>query len=259
MTAAITIWQKHMIKLRAHSEEIFGMLIQPVLWVILFGLGMKNLIGKGIQGEGDYYIAFFVPGIIALTALGGAIGGGTVWLQERVRGIVNEYLVAPIARIGILIGNVLSITTKCLFQVIIIFIIGILMGAELKFNLIGMLGAIILISCYIFGFAGIALAVATKTNDSGAYHMLIFLFNLPILFMSNALYPLKSLPTWMEIGARLNPTSYVVDGIRQLVFVHGVDIAGGDTLNLWLCFLITGLFAIIGMGFATIVFKRSIK
>ena len=44
MTATInatwTIWNKHMRKFLMNGEELFGTMIQPVLWVALFGLGM---------------------------------------------------------------------------------------------------------------------------------------------------------------------------------------------------------------------------
>ncbi len=258
MGATLTLWNKHMVKLKVHPEEIFGMLIQPILWVVLFGVGMKSLIGSEMLGEDVNYIAFIVPGIIALTALGGAIGGGTVWLDERVRGIVKEYLAAPIPRLSILMGNTMSIISKVMIQVIVIFIIGVLMGATVDINPLGWLGGLVIVAGYGIGFAGIALAVASKTDNQGSYHMLIFLFNLPLLFMSNALYPLEKLPTWMEIGARINPTSYVVDGIRQMVLENG-SMAGGETLSLWLCFVVIASFAVLGMGLAYMAFKGSVK
>ena len=259
MRAAITIWHKHMTKLRVHPEEAVGLLIQPIMWVVLFGVGMKGLIGQGMGIEEDTYVAFMVPGIIALTALGAAIAGGVVWLSERIQGIVKEYLVAPIARLSILMGNAFSIITKSVFQAVVIFIVGALMGAQVSFNPIGWLGGLVLVAGYGAGFAGIALAGASKSNDIGAYHMLIFLFNLPLLFLSNALYPLESLPGWMEIGARLNPTSYVVDGLRQMVFENGAALAGGETLALWLCFVVVAAFAVLGMGFAYVVFRKTVQ
>ena len=88
MSAAFILWHKHMSKLRANPEETIGMLLQPVLWVVLFGAGMKGMMG-GMPGADNNYIAFMVPGIVAFTALSGGIGGGTVWLNERLRGIVK--------------------------------------------------------------------------------------------------------------------------------------------------------------------------
>jgi ABC-2 type transport system permease protein len=259
MAATFTLWHKHMKKFRANPMEMFGLAIQPVLWVVLFGVGMKSMMGAGMPGGGDAYVTFMVPGIVALSALGGAVGGGSVWLTERLRGIVKEYLVAPIPRLSILMGNALSTMTKSLFQALIILIVGILMGAKLNANPLGWLGGLLLVAGYGLGFSGVALATASSTDNPGAYHSMIMLLNLPLLFLSNALYPLESLPTWMRIGALINPTSYVIDGVRQMMLKDGAALAGGEVLPLWLCFLVIAAFAVLGMWMAYKAFRNSLK
>ena len=167
--------------------------------------------------------------------------GGTAWLDERVRGIVKEYLVAPVARISILLGNVGSTLTKALVQALVIFVVGVAMGADVTIDPIGWLLGFTLLVGYAAGFSGLALAVASKTDDLMAYHAMIMLLNLPVLFLSNALYPMASLPGWMKVGAMANPTSYLVDGIRQTV------LAGSGELSLWLCLAVTTSFAALGL------------
>jgi ABC-2 type transport system permease protein len=156
-------------------------------------------------------------------------------------------------------GNACSIVTKALFQALIILIVGVLMGAKLSGNPLSWLGGLILIAGYGLGFSGIALALASKTDSSGAYHMMIFMLNLPLLFLSNALYPLQTLPTWMQIGAYINPTTYVVSGLRQTTLATGPDMSGGETISLWLSFLVVAVFAVLGMGLALKAFKSAIK
>ena len=259
MGASIVLWQKQMKKTLVHSEEIVGTLIQPVLWVVLFGVGMKSLMGAVGPGDGDGYMTFVLPGIVALTAVGGAIGGGSTWLNERLMGIVKEYLVAPIPRLSILMGNALSITTKVLIQSIIIMIVGVLMGARLSANPLGWLGGFLLIAGYGIGFSGIALAVASKTDSADGYHMMIFMLQLPLLFWSNSLYPLATLPTWMRVGAMFNPTTYVVTGLRTITMAPAADVADVDTIAIWICFVVIAAFGAIGMGLALRAFKSAIK
>ena len=259
MAATLTLWNKHMRKFLANPMEMFGLAIQPVLWVVLFGVGMKSMMTPVMPGAGDSYVSFMLPGIVALSALGGAVGGGAVWLTERLRGIVKEYLVAPIPRLGILMGNALSTMTKSLFQAVVILVVGVLMGAKLGPNPLGWLGGLVLVAGFGLGFSGIALGVASQTDNPGAYHSMIMLLNLPLLFLSNALYPLESLPTWMRIGALINPTTYVIDGVRQTMLKDGAALAGGEVLPLWLCFVIIAAFAALGMGMAYSAFKKSIK
>lgn len=256
MQAAITLWQKQMQKSLVHREEVIGMLIQPVLWIALFGVGMTRMLEP--DGGGGNYISFMVPGIMALTTLGGAIAGGADWLNDRIRGIVKEYLVAPIPRLSILFGHALSIVTKALVQALIIMVVGVLMGARLGANPLGWLGGLLLIAGYGLGFAGIALLFASRINSPGGYHAIIFLLNLPLLFLSNALYTLEGLPGWMQVTARINPTSYLIDGLRQMMFTDAATLAGSQLIPLWQCFAVIAAFVVIGMGLAYRAFVRSI-
>lgn len=259
MNATFLLWQKQMKKALVHPEEIVGMLIQPILWVILFGVGMRSLMATTNPDSGNDYMTFVLPGIVALTAVSVAIAGGSTWLSERLIGIVKEYLAAPIPRLSILMGNATSIVTKVLIQSIVIMIVGLLFGAMLSANPLGWFGGLLLIAGYGIGFSGFALAVASSTDSSEGYHMMIFLLQLPLLFLSNSLYPLATLPTWMQVGALANPTTYVVTGLRQITL--GPTLTMGEVANipLWLCFVVTAGFAALGMYLALRAFKKAIK
>ena len=156
-------------------------------------------------------------------------------------------------------GNALSTVTKSLFQAVIILIVGVLMGARFAPQPLGWLGGLVLVSGFGLGFSGLALAVASATDNPGAYHAMIMLLNLPLLFLSNALYPLDALPTWMRIGALINPTTYVIDGVRQTLLRDGAAMAGGDVLSLWVCFVVIIVFAALGMLLAHRTFRASTR
>jgi ABC-2 type transport system permease protein len=156
-------------------------------------------------------------------------------------------------------GNALSTLTKGMVQAIAILGVGVLMGAELNANPLGWLGGLTLVMGFGLGFSGVALAMASRTNNPGAYHAMIMVFNLPMLFLSNALYPLDAMPTWMKIGTLINPTTYTVDGLRQMMFRAPVSSTAGNALPLWLCWLVVMVFAVAGMGMATSAFRKSVK
>ncbi|MFN2291451.1 MAG: ABC transporter permease [Anaerolineae bacterium] len=220
MTTAIsTIWSKHMTKFVKNGEEWMATLFMPILWILLFGAGMKAMMGDmPLAGTNIAYIAFITPGIVALTALSGAVNGGATLLDEKLRGILKEYLVAPIPRLSILLGNMLSNVTKSLLQAVIILLVAVLMGAALTGNPFGWLLGLVLMLVFALGFVGIASAVAMRAPNTGSYHALIFLLNLPLLFASNALYPLQIMPTWLKVVSYINPTTYIIDLTRGLWF-----------------------------------------
>ena len=250
MNATITIWSKHMTKFFRNREELGGLLLQPILWVVLFGVGMGALV-RNVGGSD--YMSFMLPGVLALTALGGAVGGGMALLDERLRGIMKEYLAAPIPRLSILLGNAASTITKALFQAAIILLVGGLMGARITTNPLGWLALVVLLALFTLGFAGIALAFAARSQSIMGYHGLIFLFNLPLLFASNALYPLVNMPGWIKAIALANPTTYLIDALRGLTF------GGTASIALPISFAVTTLFAALGMALALWSFRRTIR
>lgn len=250
MYATYVIWSKHMLKFRHSVEELVGLALQSVLWVVLFGVGMRGMIS---QVEGYDYMSYILPGIIALSALGGAVGGGMVLLDERLRGILKEYLAAPIPRLSILLGNATSTATKSLFQAMLMLLVGLLMGARLAPNPLGWLGALLLLALFAVGFSGLALAVAAISRSIAGYHGMIFLFNLPLLFASNALYPLYVLPGWMQAIVLFNPATYLIDAVRVLAF------GAQPTLPLALSVAVIALFAALCIWLALALFNRSIQ
>ena len=219
---AAVIFSKHMLKFRSNSMEIGGTLAWPLLWVMTFGLGMEKIVDVNTLGDTtSSYLAFITPGIIALTALSGAVNSGMTLLEEKMKGILKEYFVAPIPRMSILLASSASGLVKTLVQSIIILGIAIIFGARLNTSLAGLVGAFIFLLLYVVGFVGFSNGVAARSKSVGGYHMLLFVLNLPLLFLSSALYPLESMPTWMRMIAMINPTTYVVDGLRQTLFGNG--------------------------------------
>jgi ABC-2 type transport system permease protein len=214
------IFRKHLYKFRHDRMELGGTLAWPLLWVATFGLGMERVVNVDALGVSSY-LAFITPGIIALTALSGAVNAGMVLLEEKIKGILKEYFVAPIPRMSILLASTGSGLVKSLLQSSVILIIALLLGAELAFSGTGLPLALLYLFLYIFAFVGFSNGVAARSKSTGAYHMLLFVLNLPLLFLSNALYPLDAMPLWMRVLAYLNPTTYVVDGLRQSLFGAG--------------------------------------
>lgn len=214
------IFRKHLYKFRTNGMEVGGTLGWPLLWVAMFGLGMERVVDTNTLGAGSY-LAYITPGIIALTALSGAVNSGMTFLEEKVKGLIKEYFVAPIPRMSILLASTGSGLVKTLLQSAIILAVAILAGAQVTADALGWVAALVYLFLYTMAFVGFSNGVAARSRSTGGYHMLLFVLNLPLLFLSNALYPLDTMPIWMRVLAHLNPTTYAVDGIRQALFGVG--------------------------------------
>lgn len=250
MHATYVIWSKHMYKFWRNTEELVGLSLQSILWVVLFAVGMRGIVP---DIDGADYLSYILPGIIAFSALGGAIGGGLILLDERLRGIVKGYLVSPIPRFSILLGNAASTATKALFQSVLMLLVGMVMGVRLAGNPAGWGLALVLLLLFAIGWSGLALAMAAQSRSIMGYHGMLFLFNLPILFASNALYPIAVLPAWMSVLVMLNPLTYLIDAMRALAF--GIP----ATIPLWLSGGVVLLLAVGGIWLASASFQLAVK
>lgn len=245
------IFRKHMLKFRHNSMEIGGTLGWPLLWIGMFGVGMQYVVNPALLGTASY-LAYITPGIIALTALGGAVNSGMTLLEEKIKGILKEYFVAPIPRLSILLASTGSGLVKTLLQSAIILVVALLFGVRLANHGLGILAAACFLLLYVMAFVGFSIGIAARSQSISGYHMLVFALNLPLLFLSNALYPLATMPTWMAALAYVNPTTYVVDALRRTLF-------GAGTLPLWLCAAVLSFYAVLGVWYGVKSFRKILE
>jgi ABC-2 type transport system permease protein len=252
-TGVYTLWLKHMRKFLSSSMEIGGTLSTPILWMPLFGLSMGGMMNETKTTDfGIPYIAYITPGIILLTGLTAAVLGGSTLLMERVNGVIKEYLVAPIPRLAVLLGTIASGITKAMLQSIIVLVLGLFLGATLIANPLAILAGLVLVAVFSLGFVGIAAAVASKAKGMESYHALIAVLNLPLLFLSNALYPLDKVPAIIHVLALFNPTTYAVDATRALFYNARTEI------GVWIDVPVLLVFMVLGVWYGYRSFQKSV-
>ena len=245
---AWVIFRKHMHKFLRNTTELGGTLAAPLLLAVTFGAGMNPIVDTSSLG-GVSYLTFITPGIIAFTALSGAVNAGMTALEEKIRGFIKEYLVAPVPRLSILLASSMSGLVKTVVQSVLILLIAVIFGAGLTTSAAGLLLATISLVLFVVAFVGFANGMALRSKSIGAYHTLLFLLTLPLLFLSSALYPLAAMPLWMRVVAYLNPTTYVVEGLRHGLYANG-------NLPVWLILVVLSAYAILLNWFGLRSFRR---
>jgi len=251
MQAALVLWDKHMRKFLRSRFELVASLAIPLLLMGLFGVTMSRVM---IHFQGDLnYIAYITPGVIAFTALTACILGGATLLSERMNGAIKEYLVAPIPRLAVLVAAMGSGTAKATIESCVIVLVAMALGVRPGGGgLIGWLVVIVAFLLFTLGFAAVTVAAAAGAHTSEAYHSSVTLLNVPLLFGSNALYPLMSMPLWLRILAYCNPTTYFIDALLNGWYGHPSQFGVALDLGLLL------VFALLALGLAERIFRRSV-
>jgi daunorubicin resistance ABC transporter membrane protein len=192
-------------------------LLQPVLWLLVMGTGLSNLMRSGNGGNVDLK-TFIFPGVCAMSVMFTAMfsAGSIVW--DREFGFLREMLVAPVSRSAIVIGKCFGGAFVATCQGVVIVALAGLAGVPydpvLLLTLIGemFLGA--------FALTGFGVMMAARIKSMQSFFAMMQMAMMPMMFLSGALYPLSGLPVWLSVLTRLNPLTYAVDPLRHAVFNH---------------------------------------
>ncbi len=211
-TFTIAEWEIR--KLRHDTTDLLMRMIQPTIWLLVFGQVFARV--RGIQ-TGGHYIDFLVPGILAQSILFLSIFASITIIWERDMGVVHKFLASPTPRISLVLGKGLSSGIRVLPQTVVIYLIAFLLGVKMNLNPLALLGVLgfVVIGGTCFSTFSLIVSSLLKTRDRVV--AMGQLLVMPLFFASNAIYPISIMPDWLQVIARINPLTYVVDGLRTLM------------------------------------------
>lgn len=258
------IWYRDILRYWRNKVRVISGLAFPVLWLVFFGTGIASSL-KIIGGENINYIEFLFPGILAMNLIFSSIFSSISIVTDREFGFLKEILVAPISRGAIALGKTLGGATTAFIQTLLIVLLAPIVGINLNLKMIILLiPAMLLISFALTSF-GVMIASKLKTSEGAS---LVFQFVvMPIFFLSGALFPLANLPEWLQIFVRINPVTYAVDLLRQIVLLNldvpldTIQSLGAEIFNkaltIQLDVVIIFLFSMVMLYFAVQSFRKT--
>lgn len=212
-TLALT--KRLFIQLQRRPSTLIAGIIQPLMWLVLFGALFQNA-PQGLFGNQLSYGQFLGAGVIVFTAFAGALNAGLPVMFDREFGFLNRLLVAPLAsRFSIVAASAIYIIALSLLQAVAIVAASALLGSGLP-NLLGLGIIALIVFLLVLGVTALSLGLAFALPGHIELIAVIFVTNLPLLFASTALAPLAFMPKWLQVVASLNPLSYAIEPIRYL-------------------------------------------
>ncbi len=251
---AYTIFWREIKRYKKSRSGVLIRLIQPAIWIIVIGhtfSGTRPLIQSvGFEGE---YIEFMAPGVIILTAIFTSIFGGVNTLWDRRYGFMNKALSSPISRSAIALGKMSAISLIAALQASLILGIALAIGVNFP-DPIMIAPVMAIVILFSLGFSGISVIVAATAKSQETFWGMINFLGMPLFMLSPALFPLELLPDWLAVIAKLNPVTYTVLLVRELM--TGVS-EGGIPILLSLGILVAFVLAMVAL--ASYVFTREVN
>jgi ABC-2 type transport system permease protein len=246
-TSMLAITELELRKIRHDQSQIWMRLIQPILWLTVFGVTFSTI---RVIPTGDYtYLQFLTPGILAQSVIFVAIFYGINVVWERDLGLLNKLMSTPAPRSSIVLGKSLAGGLRGTFQALGILIIALIIGIDIILTPLSIIGMFVIIILCGICFSSMSMALASLFRTRERMMGVGQAITMPLFFASSAIYPVSIMPGWLQVIAVANPLSYVVDALRSLLVT-------GDLSGLGLDVLILVASAVVLLILASLGFRR---
>jgi len=184
-------------------------LVQPVIWLLLFGALFKRIVE--IPGfHGHSYITFLAPGVVVMTAMFNSAWSGMALIDDLNRGVTARFLVSPVRREALVAGRLVKEAVVVVIQSLIIVALALVAGASFPggpggvavlFAVSALLGAT-------FGALSNGFALIMRQEEAliGAVQFIV----LPLTFLSSTFLETNLMPRWIRHVSDVNPVNWAV-------------------------------------------------
>lgn len=200
------------------------------------------------------YMRYMLPGVISLGMfMTVMIGGGISYLDDKQRGVHEGYLVTPITKLELVLGQNIAGTVKAVVTGICVTSMGAAIAGVWQIFMPGrFLALVVLITLVSFAFMAMMSCIVSRMSNPMLPRALFGVMNTLLYFPSGAIYPIQSLPSWLRWITVVDPFTYAVHGLRVLLLKGAaVQVVAPDVL--WL-----GAFALAMFSGSVYLFKRTL-
>ncbi|MFD1420978.1 ABC transporter permease [Lactiplantibacillus songbeiensis] len=208
-----TMAYRNLLKTVHNPDRFMDVIVQPVMFMLMFGYLFGGAIAGGVQA----YLPTIVPGILMQTMLSAASGSGPQIREDLDSGVFDRFKSLPMAHIAPLAGQLFADSLRLVIATITSLTTGYLMGwrPAVGFGWIIVIALLAIFTgwalSWLFALVGLLAKSASAVQSFSLIAMLV------LSFMSNAFVPLHSLTKPLQVIAHLNPVTYVITAIRQIL------------------------------------------
>jgi ABC transporter DrrB family efflux protein len=229
LSDTLVLAKRSLLRIPRQPDLLVGFTVQPILFVLLF----VYVFGGAIQTPGFDYVDFLMPGIIVQSICFGGFVTALGLSDDLKKGLMDRFRSLPMTRSALLTGRTLGDVVTNVFQLVVMFAVGLLVGFNFSSSVGEVIAGIALCLLIGYAFSWVFAFIGLTASSPEAANAYGFTILFPLTFVSSAFVPVDSMPDWLQPIAEHNPFTTMVDAARALFL--GTP-AGNDV---WLALLWT--------------------
>lgn len=219
------LWLREFKVFLREKSRLIASTFTPLLWLFVIGSGFGSSTSLTSLPAVEYQ-KFLFPGILCMSVIFSAVFFGSYIIWDRKFDFLKSVMVAPVSRGTIFTGKTLGGMTNSLIQTAILLVVGLIIG--IQFTPVGVIETIVVILLLAFALTSLGLAIGSYMTSLEGFQMIVSFVVFPLFFLSGALFPLDRLPQWLSILTAIDPATYAVDALRNVILGIGSKSLGLD-------------------------------
>jgi oleandomycin transport system permease protein len=208
-----TLTWRSLLKLKTNYEDIFGLSLTPIMYLLLF----TYVFGGAISGNVHEYLQFELPGILVLSVMFSTLGTGMALSQDIETGVFDRFRSLPIARSAPLAGAVFGDVIRYAISIAISLAFGMLLGFRIQASPLSAAAACLLLLVFALAMCWFSALIGMVAKTARGVQWIGMLFYFPLTFGSNVLVPTKTMPGWLQAFVKGNPLTFLTEAERGLL------------------------------------------
>ena len=237
-----SLWRRELTRFARDRNRLFGAIGQPLVFWLILGSGFeKSFAPAGISGG---YLEYIYPGTLLLIVLFTAIFSTISVIEDRREGFMQAVLVAPVSRVGLVMGKVLGGGTLAFLESATFLAFLAFLDIPISIASLGL--TLVFLALLGIALTALGFAIAWRSTSTAGFHAVMSLFLFPMWVLSGAVFPPDGASRWLAWIMAVNPLTYGMAGLRHALYFSTSDAHA----QFWLCGLITLIFACATIGVA---------
>ena len=212
LSDTLVLARRSLLRIPRQPDLLVGFTIQPILFVLLF----VYVFGGAIQTPGFDYVDFLMPGIIVQSICFGGFVTALGLSDDLKKGLMDRFRSLPMTRSALLTGRTLADVVTNVFQLVVMFTVGLLVGFNFSSSVGEVIAGIALCLLIGYAFSWVFAFIGLTASSPEAANAYGFTILFPLTFVSSAFVPVASMPGWLQPIAEHNPITYMVNAARAL-------------------------------------------
>ena len=210
---SFTLTWRSVLKLRTNPEDLFGLLLQPIMYLVLF----TYVFGGSIAGGTHQYLQYSLPGIMVLSVVFATLGTGMMLSQDVATGVFDRFRALPIARWAPLAGAIQGDMIRYLISIVVTLGFGMILGFRITTSALAATAACLLLLVFALAMCWFSALIGMLVKTAQGVQWWGFLLMFPLVFGSNILTATATMPGWLQAFVKVNPVTYLTEAERALL------------------------------------------